>query len=135
VLRTHASSGIPAVLREATGPVRALLVEVMVEALFGPDHPWWLNRGHYPFTTPGFAVEVACPRCTGGCGECHRRGRVEIGSGGLLAREVLAACGCPDDLTGVSFGCSVERLLRLSHGVTDIRSLLGGDAGFLAQFD
>ncbi|AGL14986.1 strongly similar to phenylalanyl-tRNA synthetase alpha chain [Actinoplanes sp. N902-109] len=111
------------------------LAGVLVGGVFGAEHPWWLVRSGYPFTAPGFALEITCPLCTGGCEECQDRGRIEIGSAGLLSREVLAAGGYPAGTTGVSFGCSVERLLRLTRGLTDIRVLLANDPAVLAQFD
>ncbi|MFF4545787.1 hypothetical protein [Streptomyces sp. NPDC001435] len=112
------------------------LFDRLVSGLFGPGHPWRVRRGGYPFAAPGFAVEVACPRCGPGCDECEGRGHVEIGAGGLLRAQVLTAGGYdPHRVTGLSFGCSVERLLRLSHGLTDIRELLVNDMRLLEQFE
>ncbi|WP_256224086.1 hypothetical protein [Streptomyces sp. ok210] len=112
------------------------LFDRLVSGLFGQGHPWRVRRGDYPFASPGFAVDVACPRCGPGCDECEGRGHIEIGAGGILREQVLAAGGYdPDQVGGLSFGCSVERLLRLSHGLADIRELLVNDIRLLEQFD
>ncbi|MFD3325498.1 hypothetical protein [Streptomyces sp. NPDC058701] len=125
------------VVQPATGlPDLMGLFDRLVSGLFGRGHPWRVRRGDYPFASPGFAVEVACPRCGPGCDECEGRGHVEIGAGGLLRDDVLTAGGyAPDRVVGLSFGCSVERLMRLTHGLTDIRELLVNDPRLLEQFD
>lgn len=112
------------------------LFDRLVSGLFGPAHRWWLKRSDYPFTAPGFALDIDCPVCTDGCPECRHRGRVEIGAGGMLRDEVLVACGYPvGQTTALSFGCSLERLIRLEHGLTDIRDLLVNDTRVLEQFE
>ncbi len=61
---------------------------------------------------------------------------MEIAAGGVLRDEVLTAGGYrAGHLTGLSFGCSLERLLRLRHGIDDIRELLVNDTRVLEQFD
>ncbi|GGP76032.1 tRNA ligase subunit PheS family protein [Saccharothrix coeruleofusca] len=117
-------------------PDLAGLFDRLVTGLFGAGHRWWLKRSDYPFTAPGFALDIECPVCEDGCPECRQRGRVEIGAGGVLRDEVLTACGYPPGrTTALSFGCSLERLLRLDYGLTDIRELLINDTRVLEQFD
>ncbi|MBB5938985.1 tRNA ligase subunit PheS family protein [Streptomyces zagrosensis] len=112
------------------------LFDTLVAGLFGPEHPRWLRRGRQPYNAPGFALDIACPRCADGCDECSGRGRVEIAAGGVLRDEVLTAGGYrAGHLMGLSFGCSLERLLRLRHGIDDIRELLVNDTRVLEQFD
>jgi phenylalanyl-tRNA synthetase alpha chain len=111
------------------------LLEVLVDAVIAHGHPWRLRQVRYPFTAPGFAVDVRCPRCTNGCQFCRGRGWAEIGAGGLLTDDVIAAGGYrPDEVRAVSFGCSVERLIGLRHGLDDIRELLLNDPRLLEQF-
>ena len=49
--------------------------------------------------------------------------------------KVLQAAGIdPDEWSGFAFGLGLSRLVMLSHGIDDVRHLLGGDLRFLEQF-
>ncbi|QHF95409.1 hypothetical protein DEH18_17770 [Streptomyces sp. NHF165] len=112
------------------------LFDVFVRGVFGAGCAWQLTRCDYPFVDPGFALSIACPHCGSGCATCWDRGRVEVCTGGVLRDEVLTASGyAPGRTTGLSFGCSVERLLRYLHGLHDMRELLANDPRVLEQFE
>jgi phenylalanyl-tRNA synthetase alpha chain len=175
VLRTHATSGVPAALRDAApDPFRMLLTGfcfrneaptshsnfqflqldgivvqpdlglhhlrglfgVLVAAAFGAGHRWRVRPCDFPFTSPGFALEVICPWCEDGCSICRGRAWSEVGAGGLLTDALLASAGYdPGIMQAVSFGCSIERLLQLRHGLEDIRPLLRNDPELSARLD
>ena len=60
---------------------------------------------------------------------------LEMGGAGLVHPKVFEAVGLsPKKYRGFAFGCSIDRLLMLRHGVPDIRMFYNGDLRVVNQF-
>lgn len=95
-----------------------------------------LRPGYFPFTEPGFELDIRCQVCQGqGCSACKRRGWLELLPCGLVHPNVLRAGGLdPNEWQGWAFGLGLSRLVMMRYGVPDVRQLLSGDLRFLSQF-
>jgi phenylalanyl-tRNA synthetase alpha chain len=53
----------------------------------------------------------------------------------MVHPEVLRNCGIdPEKYTGFAFGCGIDRITMVKHGIKDIRLLFDNDMRFLNQF-
>ncbi len=107
-----------------------------LRALFDKELKIRLRPGYFPFTEPGFEVDVQCAICGGeGCSVCKQTGWIELMGAGLVHPNVLRAGGIdPQQYSGFAFGFGLTRLTMIRHGIDDIRLLLSGDMRFLQQF-
>lgn len=78
----------------------------------------------FPFTEPSAEVDM------------QWRGKwLEMGGAGLVHPKVLEGVGLsPKKYSGFAFGCSIDRLLMLRHGVPDVRMFYNGDLRVVTQF-
>ncbi|MEV0129709.1 hypothetical protein AB0H83_14785 [Dactylosporangium sp. NPDC050688] len=124
----------------ATGPqvrlsdLKGLIESLAEEVLDWAGPPRLRYHRAVPYVVPGLAVELDCRLCRGdGCDFCFGTARVEIGSGGLLTREVLRSVGVDDRFHGVALSISLERVLALRHRIGDVRWFLRNDLRVLDQ--
>jgi phenylalanyl-tRNA synthetase alpha chain len=93
---------------------------------------------YFPFTEPSVEVDATCVKCSGqdsGCRVCKGTGWLEIGGAGMVHPNVLENAGVdPKEWNGFAFGCGIERILMLRHGIDDLRLFYNNDLRFLEQF-
>ncbi|MDE0903646.1 MAG: phenylalanine--tRNA ligase subunit alpha [Planctomycetota bacterium] len=110
-------------------------MKTLLRGIFGRDIDVRLRPGHFPFVEPGFELDARCVFCSDGCRVCKGTRWIELLPCGLVHPKVLQAAGIdPDEWSGFAFGLGLSRLVMLSHGIDDVRHLLGGDLRFLEQF-
>jgi len=112
-------------------------IDRFIKELFGEELPTRFRPHYFPFTEPSAEVDVVCQACKGdGCSECHGTGwSMELLGCGMVHPEVLRNCGIdPEKYTGFAFGCGIDRITMVKHGIKDIRLLFDNDMRFLNQF-
>ncbi len=107
----------------------------MCRELFGPAQAVRFRPSFFPFTEPSAEVDTTCPGCGGtGCRTCGGSGWIEIGGSGMVHPNVLRGAGYdPAAVTGWAFGCGLERLAMVRHGIDDIRVFFENDPAVLEQ--
>lgn len=113
-----------------------LLVNTIIERVFGRSVKTRMRAGFFPFVEPGFEIDMQCLVCDGvGCSVCGRSGWVEIMPGGPPHPNVLRAGNIdPDQWMGFYINIGLDRLVMMKHAIDDIRLLHSGDLRFLRQF-
>ena len=111
-------------------------MRTLLSAILGRAIEVRLRPGYFPFTEPGFELDIRCQVCAGGgCSACKQRGWLELLPCGLVHPNVLRAGGLdPQEWQGWAFGRGLSRLAMMRYGIADVRLLLGGDLRFLSQF-
>ncbi len=111
-------------------------LEHFARAMFGADLPVRLRPSFFPFTEPSAEMDLQCVVCRGGgCRTCGGTGWIEWGGCGMVAPNVLRACGVdPDRYSGFAFGMGIERTLMMRGGVTDMHDMVEGDVRFSAHY-
>ncbi|HSX31041.1 MAG TPA: phenylalanine--tRNA ligase subunit alpha [Candidatus Saccharimonadales bacterium] len=91
---------------------------------------------YFPFTEPSFELALSCPFCQKkGCHICSQAGWIELLGMGMIHPNVLREGGIdPEVYTGFAWGCGLERLVMMKHGIEDIRHFESGKLDFLRQF-
>lgn len=91
---------------------------------------------YFPFTEPSFELALSCPFCKKqGCNICSQSGWIELLGMGMIHPNVLREGGVdPEEYTGFAWGCGLERLVMMKHGIEDIRHFESGKLDFLRQF-
>ena len=104
-------------------------LEVLAQALFGPETTTRRRASSFPFTEPSAEVDVWFPGKKGGAGW------VEWGGCGMVNPNVLRSSGIdPDVYTGFAFGMGLERTLQFRNDLPDMRDMVEGDVRFTAPF-
>lgn len=95
-----------------------------------------INPYYFPFTEPSFEFALSCPFCEkAGCKVCGNEGWIELLGCGLIHPNVLKAAGIdPTIYTGFAFGCGIDRLVMMKHGIEDVRLFHSARLEFLRQF-
>ncbi len=111
-------------------------LEHFARAMFGADLPIRLRPSFFPFTEPSAEMDLQCVLCRGGgCRTCGGTGWIEWGGCGMVAPNVLRACGVnPDRYSGFAFGMGIERTLMMRGGVTDMHDMVEGDVRFSTHY-
>ncbi|MEE9514764.1 MAG: phenylalanine--tRNA ligase subunit alpha [Candidatus Brocadiales bacterium] len=111
------------------------VLELFVQAYYGPDTQVRFRPSFFPFTEPSAEMEISCSLCKGkGCSTCGS-GWMEILGAGMVDPNVFKAVGYDaEKYTGFAFGMGVERMAMLKYGIDDIRSFFENDMRFLSQF-
>ena len=111
-------------------------MKTMLSEVFAREINVRLRPGFFPFTEPGFELDISCLICGGkGCPSCKNSGWLELCPCGMIHPNVLREGGIdPDEYTGFAFGLGLTRLAMMKYGVKDIRDFNSGDLGALAQF-
>ncbi len=91
---------------------------------------------YFPFTEPSFEFAMSCPFCKKqGCNVCSYSGWIELLGCGMIHPNVLRAADIdPNIYTGFAWGCGLDRLVMMKHGIEDVRHFESGKLEFLRQF-
>ena len=107
--------------------------------MFGEDTKIRLRPSFFPFTEPGYEIDMECFECKicggKGCNVCKHSGWVEILGCGMVDPNVLESCGIDSTkYTGYAFGLGIERMTMLKYKTNDIRLYFENDVRFIEQF-
>jgi phenylalanyl-tRNA synthetase alpha chain len=113
-----------------------LMVDTILECIFGRPVKTRMRSGFFPFVEPGFEIDMQCLVCNGkGCSVCKRVGWLEMMPGGPPHPNVLKAGGIdPEKWQGAYIDIGLDRLLMMKHGIDDVRYFHSADLKFLSQF-
>jgi phenylalanyl-tRNA synthetase alpha chain len=112
-------------------------LEHFARQLFGGDRRVRMRSHFFPFTEPSVEIDVSCFICEGrGCRVCKHVGWIELGGAGMVDPNVFGFVEGydPERVSGFAFGCGIERIAQLKHGLTRLRDLYDDDLRFLEQF-
>ena len=111
-------------------------MKTMLSEVFARPIRVRLRPGYFPFTEPGFELDINCLICGGeGCPSCKNSGWLELCPCGMVHPNVLREGGIDPELyTGFAFGLGLTRLAMMKYGIKDIRDLNAGNLPILAQF-
>ncbi len=114
-----------------------LLIDTILEKVFGEKVDTRMRTGFFPFVEPGFEIDMKCRVCSGkGCKVCKHVGWIEVMPGGSPHPNVLKAAGLdPKVWSGFYANIGLDRLVMMRYGVDDVRLFHSADLRFLKQFD
>lgn len=112
-------------------------MKTMLSEVFGKPINVRLRPGFFPFTEPGFELDISCLICGGtGCPSCKNSGWLELCPCGMIHPNVLREGGIdPEEYTGFAFGLGMTRLAMMKYGIKDIRDFNSGNLKSLTQFE
>lgn len=113
-----------------------VMIQTILEKVFGRKINVHMREGFFPFTEPGYEIDMECLVCGGkGCKVCNHNGWLEIMPGGVIHPNVLKSAGLdPEEWTGFYINIGLDRLVMMRYGVDDVRLFHSGDLRFLEQF-
>ena len=113
-----------------------VMIETILEKVFGRKVTVRMREGFFPFTEPGYEIDMECLICGGkGCRVCHNVGWIEVMPGGVIHPNVLRSANLdPDVWSGFFVNIGLDRLVMMRYGVDDVRMFHGADLRFLKQF-
>lgn len=113
-----------------------VMIETILEKVFGRKINTRMREGFFPFTEPGYEIDMECLVCGGkGCRVCNHNGWIEVMPGGVINPNVLKSAGLdPDEWTGFYTNIGLDRLVMMRYGVDDVRLFHSADLRFLKQF-
>ncbi len=113
-----------------------LLIDTILEKVFGHPIRTRMRAGFFPFVEPGFEIDMECQVCHGeGCRTCHGIGWIEVMPGGSPHPNVLKAAGLdPNVWSGFYINIGLDRLVMMRYAVDDVRLFHSNDLRFLSQF-
>lgn len=113
-----------------------VLIQTILEKVFGKKVNVRMREGFFPFTEPGYEIDMECLVCGGkGCSVCHQSGWIEVMPGGVIHPNVLRSANLdPEEWTGFYINIGVDRLVMMRYGIDDVRLLRSSDLRFLKQF-
>ena len=122
--------------REVPFTAGRLLIDTILETVFGRPVKTRMRAGFFPFVEPGYEIDMECQVCQGkGCSVCKHVGWLEVMPGGVPHTNVLRAAGVdPDIWTGFYVNVGLDRLVMMRYGIDDVRLFHGADLRFLGQF-
>jgi phenylalanyl-tRNA synthetase alpha chain len=105
------------------------IIKHLFHTYLGEDTVIRFRCKYYPEVEPGLGPDMQCFNCKGdGCVICKGRGWLEMGGAGIRHPNVLRMAGIdPEKWQGYAFGLGLDRWAMAKHGITDIRTLLGGN--------
>lgn len=117
------------------GMLIATLQEFLQE-YYGKELNVRVNPFYFPFTEPSFEFALSCPFCDKkGCSVCSFEGWIELLGCGMIHPNVLKMADIdPNVYTGFAFGCGIDRLVMMKHGIEDVRHFESAKLDFLRQF-
>ena len=112
-------------------------MKTMLSEVFARPINVRLRPGYFPFTEPGFELDINCLICGGdGCPSCKNSGWLELCPCGMIHPNVLREGGIdPEEYTGFAFGLGLTRLAMMKYGIKDIRDFNAGNLKSLSQFE
>ena len=113
-----------------------VMIQTILEKVFGRKINTRMREGFFPFTEPGYEIDMECLVCGGkGCRVCNQKGWIEVMPGGVIHPNVLKSAGLdPEEWTGFYINIGLDRLVMMRYGVDDIRLFHSSDLRFLEQF-
>lgn len=115
-----------AVSREASLTDLKGVIEGFFREFFDGSVDFRYRASYFPFVEPGFEVDV-------------RIGRgpwLEVMGAGMVHQHVFTSAGYKNgEWQGFAFGCGLDRLAMIKHGITDVRLLYSGDPRVSRQFN
>ena len=113
------------------------VMEELLKEVFHTDLHVRLRPGFFPFTEPGYEMDISCLLCGGkGCPTCKNAGWIELIGCGMVHPNVLKAGGIDaNKYSGFAFGIGLTRLAMMKYKISDIRSLNLGDIRYLNNFE
>lgn len=113
-----------------------VMIETILEKVFGRKVNVRMREGFFPFTEPGYEIDMECLVCNGkGCKVCNHNGWIEVMPGGVIHPNVLKSAGLdPEEWTGFYINIGLDRLVMMRYGVDDVRLFHSADLRFLEQF-
>lgn len=113
-----------------------ILVDTILEKVFGKKVDTRMRSGFFPFVEPGFEIDMKCLVCNGvGCRTCNQVGWIEVMPGGAPHPNVLKAAGLdPEIYSGFYINIGLDRLVMMKYLINDVRYFYSGDIRFLKQF-
>lgn len=122
--------------RDVTFSSGKVMINTILEKVFGKKVNTRMREGFFPFTEPGYEIDMECMVCGGeGCRVCNQNGWIEVAPGGVIHPNVLKAAGLdPDEWTGFYTNIGLDRLVMMRYGIDDVRLFHSTDLRFLRQF-
>ena len=113
-----------------------VMIETILEKVFGRKVNVRMREGFFPFTEPGYEIDMECLVCGGkGCKVCNHNGWIEVMPGGVIHPNVLKSAGLdPEVWTGFYINIGLDRLVMMRYGIDDVRLFHSGDLRFLREF-
>mgnify|MGYP000011338302 CR=1 FL=1 len=113
-----------------------VMIETILEKIFGRKVNVRMREGFFPFTEPGYEIDMECLVCEGkGCSVCHHSGWIEVMPGGVIHPNVLRSANLdPEEWTGFYINIGVDRLVMMRYKIDDVRLLRSSDLRFLKEF-
>ena len=113
-----------------------VMIQAILEKVFGRKINIRMREGFFPFTEPGYEIDMECLVCGGkGCKVCNHNGWIEVMPGGVIHPNVLKSAGLnPEEWTGFYINIGLDRLVMMRYGVDDVRLFHSADLRFLKQF-
>ena len=113
-----------------------VMIQTILEKVFGRKINVRMREGFFPFTEPGYEIDMECLVCNGkGCKVCNHNGWIEVMPGGVIHPNVLRSANLdPEEWTGFYINIGLDRLVMMRYGVDDVRLFHSGDLRFLEQF-
>lgn len=113
-----------------------VLIQTILEKVFGKKVNVRMREGFFPFTEPGYEIDMKCLVCGGkGCPVCHQSGWIEVMPGGVIHPNVLRSANLdPNEWTGFYINIGVDRLVMMRYEIDDVRLLRSGDLRFISEF-
>ncbi len=113
-----------------------VMIQTILEKVFGRKVNTRMREGFFPFTEPGYEIDMECLVCGGkGCRTCNHNGWIEVMPGGVIHPNVLKSAGLdPEEWTGFYINIGLDRLVMMRYGVDDVRLFHSADLRFLKQF-
>jgi len=114
-------------LKDLIGTLQAL-----AEKIYGPKVVTRYRCKYYPEVEPGLGLDIRCFACQGkGCPLCKGAGWIEMGGAGIIHPKVMAMANIdPKKWRGFAFGLGLDRWAMAKYGISDIRTLLGGNLAY-----
>jgi len=122
--------------REVPFSAGRVMVNTILQRVFGREVKTRMRAGFFPFVEPGFEIDMQCLVCQGkGCSVCKQTGWVEMMPGGPPHPNVFKAGGIDSEKwQGFYINIGLDRLVMMKYGIDDIRLFHSGDLRFLRQF-
>ena len=113
-----------------------VMIQTILEKVFGRKINIRMREGFFPFTEPGYEIDMECLVCGGkGCKVCNHNGWIEVMPGGVIHPNVLKSARLdPEEWTGFYINIGLDRLVMMRYGVDDVRLFHSADLRFLSQF-